>query len=282
MSGRLPLLAAPPPVDMAAGLPLTRPAVLRSLGGLALPLLIPFLQFGLVYKLWQRYAMPVHRDHCSNSCWDTVFKANYETGAGTYKHVYFNATLQAWLMWLLTLVAVLALYEANKYLLQLFLARQLRARMALMFLASVYPHYYGWWVFWNYINDDFYEQIFHQLFFTVTEAISSLMILHLADRGVQASPERLLVIISIAAGHVAASGWDQFVTNVLLGDGGLHQILRDLGFMLPDLVNIVLPILELRCLAASRKLHPAYLVSNQMALKFLLTVAGIWGIATLL
>jgi hypothetical protein len=50
-------------------------------------------------------------------------QANYETGAGTYKHVYFNATLQTFLLWTLTLGAVVALYESIKYLIRL-LARQ--------------------------------------------------------------------------------------------------------------------------------------------------------------
>jgi len=79
-----------------AGLPTSLGPVWWAVGGLSLPLLIPLFQFGLVFKLWDQYAMPVHRDHCSNSCWDTVFKGGYETGAGTYKHVYFNATLQTW------------------------------------------------------------------------------------------------------------------------------------------------------------------------------------------
>ncbi len=53
-------------------------------------------------------------------------QANYETGAGTYKHVYFNATLQTWLMWCLTLAAVLSLYESVKYLIRLLVKNQAR------------------------------------------------------------------------------------------------------------------------------------------------------------
>ena len=34
-------------------------------------------------------------------------------------------------------------------------------------MSSVYPHYYAWWVYVNYLNDDFYEQCAHQLIFTV-------------------------------------------------------------------------------------------------------------------
>ena len=78
--------------------------------------------------------------------------------------------------------------------------------MGLLFLVNIYPHYYAWWVFWNYINDAFYVQFTHQLFFSATEVkttiiipfrnsyikivpvfqlVSTLMILHLADRDVQ-------------------------------------------------------------------------------------------------
>ena len=41
--------------------------------------------------------------------------------------------------------------------------------MGLLFLVNIYPHYYAWWVFWNYINDAFYVQFTHQLFFSATE-----------------------------------------------------------------------------------------------------------------
>ena len=42
------------------------------------------VKFGFVYKLWEKYAMPVHKDHCSNSCWDTVFKVKI------FEEKYFN------------------------------------------------------------------------------------------------------------------------------------------------------------------------------------------------
>jgi hypothetical protein len=38
--------------------------------------------------------------------------------------VYFNATLQTWLMWVMTLGCVIALYEAIKYLMRLFFTQQ--------------------------------------------------------------------------------------------------------------------------------------------------------------
>lgn len=265
-----------------AGMGLSPQTVLVGCLGLILPLLLPLLQFGLVYRLWEQHAVVVKRDYCQNSCWDTVFKAGYETGAGSYKHVYFNATLQAGLMWALTLVSVLLLYEAVKYLVSLHLRARLRGGMALLFLASVYPHYYAFWTMWGYINDDFYEQVWHQALFTLTELLSSLLVLQLADTQLQASPHRLMAVVGIAGGHVMAAAWDQFVGNVMRGEGGLHQVLRDLGFMLPDLLHILLPIRQLTHFAEVRKVPPAYLIPNSLALTTAATSGGIWLLSLVL
>lgn len=50
-----------------------------SLLAAAVPVMIPALQFGMVFRLWDQYNKPVNKAHCINSCWDTVFK-------GTNKH----------------------------------------------------------------------------------------------------------------------------------------------------------------------------------------------------
>ena len=95
------------------------------------------------------------------------------------------------------------------------------------------------------------------------------------------SRKLVLVIVAIAAGHVAAAGWDQFVTNVLLYEGFLHQILRDVGFMVPDLLNIYLPIQELKVHAKRRRVPASYLVTNNMALATLATAFSIWFISAI-
>ena len=64
-------------------------------------------------------------------------------------------------MWALTLFAALLLYEASRHLLGVWIAGRLRWRMAILALASIYPHYYGFWTLWGYLNDDFYEQVFY-------------------------------------------------------------------------------------------------------------------------
>ena len=252
------------------------------ISGLLFPVLIPYLQFGIIYKLWAHHGVNVTRDHCSNSCWDTNFKAGYETGAGIYKHVYFNTTWQTCIMWTMTMVAVISLYECVKYLVSLYFGNKLRWRFAILFLTSIYPHYYAWWAVWNHINDDFYEQMSHQFLFTSTEVVSTWVILSLANTDTQVTPVSILVIIAIAAGHVLAASWDQFVTNVLLYEGFLHQILRDVGFMVPDLLNIYLPIQELKLYAKKKKAPASYLITNKMALSTLTTAFSIWFISAII
>ena len=62
-------------------------------------------------------------------------------------------------MWAFTMVSALLLYEASRYLLEVLMTGRLRWRMAILAFASIYPHYYGFWALWGYLNDDFYEQV---------------------------------------------------------------------------------------------------------------------------
>jgi len=261
---------------------LSRSNLMLVLAGILLPILIPFIQFGLVLKLWDQHAEVVNRDSCSNSCWDTVFKGGYETGAGIYKHIYFNATWQSWVIWATVIFFAICLYESVKYITLLAINKQLRYRMALVFLSSVYPHYYSCWVYFNYFNDDFYDQFWHQTMFSVSEGCSTLVVLWLCDKGVQATPQLLVTIITIATSHVCVSGWDQFVSNVLLQEGFIHQVMRDVGFMVPDLIHIFLPIQELKYIGKQRRIHPAYLISNKLLITAIAYVAAFWVVLSIL
>ena len=43
----------------------------------AVPVMIPALQFGFIYKIWDKYNKKVDRNNCRNTCWDTVFKGEW-------------------------------------------------------------------------------------------------------------------------------------------------------------------------------------------------------------
>ncbi|KAK2587594.1 hypothetical protein KPH14_003722 [Odynerus spinipes] len=49
-------------------------------------------------------------------------------------------------------------------------------------------------------------------------------------------------IVAIAILHIVAGGSDQFIANVVRGEGYAHQVVRDLGFMIPDILHVAVPL----------------------------------------
>lgn len=164
---------------------------------------------------------------------------SYESIPAGYHHMYFNVTWNTLCIWAITVVAVIGCYEATKHLVLLGQRRQLRLPMLVLFLASVYPHYYTWWSFVNMWNDDFYKQWPHQSYFSLTEAVSTFAILRLCDLQRPLNINALLAIVTVGAFHILAGSWDQFVSNVLLGKGHWYQQSRDLAFVGFDFLNVI-------------------------------------------
>ncbi|XP_050520866.1 uncharacterized protein LOC126894139 [Daktulosphaira vitifoliae] len=211
-----------------------------------IPILIPAVHIFILDKFWSDYTYSVNKEHCRCSCWDTVFKGPYEAGIARYKHMYFNATDNTFKMWALTVCCIIVLYECFKSIIKLFIDKQLRFKMTLLFILSLFSHYYSWWGFINYWNDDFYSQWNHQIFFTVTELYSTIILYKICDRKREIKKCYMLSVITIGLIHMIAAGFDQFVVNVIGGSGFAHQIIRDLFLMIPDVLNIVISILELQ------------------------------------
>ncbi|XP_013791004.1 uncharacterized protein LOC106474854 [Limulus polyphemus] len=250
--------------------------ILCFTGGILMPIVLPLFHLGIFYKLWEIYAVKVDRNSCSCSCWDTVFKANYETGVSGYKHVYFNTNMNTLKIWTVTCIATIALYETTKRTIFLVCQKQIRFSMLILMVSIIYSHYYSWWSYFNYWNDDFYKQWNHQLFFSITEVASTIIVVYLLDSNVPVSPRKLLFIIDIAILHILASGFDQFVSNVLKAEGGLHQILRDLGLMLPDVLHVVLPLGELVRYARRLGIPPLHSVTTPDFIGSVLFVLFMW------
>jgi len=96
------------------------------------------------------------------------FTGTYESGIASYKHLYFNATTNSLKIWILIVVGIVAFYECLKMLMKLIVVDKVRYSMVLLFLLSIFSHYYAWWAYVNYYNDEFYNQWNHQMFFTVS------------------------------------------------------------------------------------------------------------------
>ena len=50
------------------------PVTLAATLAASVPILIPLFQFGVIFRLWDKYNQPVNKELCICSCWDTVFK----------------------------------------------------------------------------------------------------------------------------------------------------------------------------------------------------------------
>ena len=149
---------------------------------------------------------------------------SYESGVASYKHMYFNATSNTLKIWITIVLGVIVSYETVKHLVWLGLQNRLRWRMFILFISAIFSHYYSWWVYINYWNDEFYSQWYHQFFFSFTELLSTILVIHLADEKNPITRRKAFGIVSIALLHILAGGWDQFVTNVVRGEGYAHQV----------------------------------------------------------
>lgn len=97
-----------------------------------------------------------------------LFLGPYESGPSTtYKHFYFNATVNTAKIWILTVICIVVNYECVKYLTRLTLSKSIRYSMLFLFCIVAFTHYYAWWMYVMYYNDEFYSQWTHQTFFTV-------------------------------------------------------------------------------------------------------------------
>jgi len=242
---------------------ITKEKLVGIILGLSFLVIAPYLHLGFFFKFWTT-KKPVDKYNCKCSCWDTIFKGSYESSSNPgYHHIYFNVTPQTLKIWTVTLCYVLATYEACKFITKLGLRRKLRIMMMLPLLASIYPHYYGWWSYFNYWNDDFYFQWNHQLFFSLTEQLSSVLIVLMCDQSRPLRWPELLAVIDIAFVHIITSSGDQFWTNIIRNRGMWHQRVRDIGFMIPDLINVAVPLVYLWQLARQRRTTISNLIGPQ-------------------
>ncbi len=165
---------------------------------------------------------------------------SYEEFPARYKHVYFNATWNTLVIYCLSAVTLIATYEIVKRTSKLILTRQARLPLVLVLISSFYAHAYSFWTYFNVYNDDYFDQIWHQSIFSSTELVSSILVFQMCRTKSPLNPRKLLTVVSLAAFHIVSSLLDQFFTNVVQGQGEVHQVVRDVGFMTSDLLHVIL------------------------------------------
>ncbi|XP_013389281.1 uncharacterized protein LOC106157996 [Lingula anatina] len=208
---------------------------------------IPYIHIGIIHRwFWVPGKVgKVDKGTCTCSCFDTIFRGSYERGVTGYKNVYFNATAGSLQIWALIVGSLLISYEVIRYLIKVLRKGAVRWTWFFLFAASVYPHYYSVWNYFNYINERFYSQWYHQLLFSTTEIISTAVDLNLCNKNQAVTSRKVLMVFSINFMHVVVAGIDQFVANVFLGRGYAFQVFRDIGMTPPDVLHIVVCLIEM-------------------------------------
>lgn len=216
---------------------------------------LPYLHIGIYHlKIWVPDKPRIQKNNCTCSCFDTVFRGAYENpGMTRYKHVYFNATWQTFRIWIFTVIFVLMAYESIKYLMSLIRKRSVRKSMLLLYILNIYPHYYSWWSYFSYYNEDFYYYFKHHMWFTVTEVISTCIVLNLCDKHNEIVSWKMLSVISINIMHIVVGAMDQFISDVVYGKGASFHKARNIALMLPDCLHVIIPLWELYILAKKRE-----------------------------
>lgn len=104
------------------------------------------------------------------------------------------------------------------------------------------------WSYFNYWNDEFYAQWYHQLFFSLSELVSTCLILRLADMQTPVTLLPVLPVIAVAAVHIVVATTDQFAVNVVQGQGSTHQVRLIPSMVVGDdhmgTIFIVFPLLD--------------------------------------
>ncbi|CAG5117828.1 unnamed protein product [Candidula unifasciata] len=208
--------------------------------------IMPYLHIGVFYlKIWVPDKPPVDRQGCTCSCFDTVFRGRYEMpGLVTYKHVYFNATANTFKIWVTTVVFFILFYESIKYLVNVYRTSSFRKMWLLLYIINLYPHYYSWWSFFSYYNEEFYTFFMHHMFFCVTEIFTTAIVLNLCNQKSEIKAWKMMMVLSINLVHIIVSGSDQFIAHVLQGRGTGFQNARNIGLMIPDVFHILIPSYE--------------------------------------
>lgn len=107
----------------------------------------------------------------------------------------------------------------------------------------------------NYYNEEFYIQYFHQIFFSVTEALSTVMVLHICNRKNKLLPWKLLIILNLNLLHIVIASWDQFIKNIFYHEAKDFEAVRDLALMTPDILHVLVPFFEIQNIAKTKRVY---------------------------
>jgi hypothetical protein len=183
------------------------------------------------------YNKEIDKLDCNCDCWDGKFKGEYLYATKQYKSIYFNMTWNTSFVVLWCIFHINLLINYLNYAFELFFISSLNYFVFVESWLLFYGIYYNWWCTFNYINDGFWSMIFTQIFFNITELISSYYIYKKINKKHKTfKTNEILFPLSIALMHILISLFSQGINNISQLKGMFQ---RDLAFLLTDFIILI-------------------------------------------
>lgn len=209
----------------------------------------------MVFQLWAPNKPAVNRRNCSCSCFDTVLRGGYEYPPSGYKHVYWNATPNGFRMWLVMVSNIILIYKVVEHVFKVLVkASCVRRSFFMLLFVNIYPHYYSFWSYLNYYNEEVYDYFYHHFYFYVTEWLATFTVISLLDQRVPLSVAKLLFIVDVSVIHLFVSSADQLIAHVLYHQARGFINARDVSLAVCDLVHLAVVAFHLVRLLSSQTL----------------------------
>jgi len=137
---------------------------------------------------------------CTCDCWDAQIKAGFDQRK-YYRSLYVNTDRIAALLLLLCIFYIVSGFTLFNRLFALWGKDRLRWSVAMVLLLQVFPNLFNFNATFNYLNDRWYSLFPHQLFFNVTEWISTFVLLAYADSRLPIEAWGSAIIVAMTGTH---------------------------------------------------------------------------------
>lgn len=211
-------------------------------------------------ETWKYAGSLYGKDNCSCSCWDTVSKGRYSHRG--YKYIYLNVEVDTFVIILFSVIFLGFFIDLLTRLIAFaFESRKYVPEPVIIVAAQSFAHCYSFWMVFNYVNDSWYNYWKSQMFFSLTEIISTLACYHISERS-NTPPNfthfhAVAIILGVSAAHLILSWRDQalqhFIGVISADMPWMGLVARDLLFSLGDAIAFLLA-LRLWYFAEQRRL----------------------------
>lgn len=190
---------------------------------------------------------PVDKQNCECGCWDGFFRGAHarKSKKTEYKVFYFNYDTQFIFILFIFLTYAEMLRNCLNKIFNIRYLKNVRILILINLILSIYSNYYGAWSLINYLNDRDYRMVNSQIFFSITELITSYIYYNRLNRftdentynKVETVESFTILFVSLLHIFIAVGEkilWGFFVKNLSTN----YNKVRDLNLIISDILGI--------------------------------------------